>query len=115
MFDQTSPPPDRLSCGICSEVLRDPLQVCEDKHIFCRCCIDRWKDICIPTTCPMCRAPLSREEAATKEREEIQLLTVFCPSASCEWTGPLSDHEAHVAACPSVEVPCPFAEAGCAF
>jgi hypothetical protein len=74
----------RGAAGSCARVQRDPVHVCsEDKHIYCRGCIDRWKTTCIPTTCPICRALLSREESATKERDEILLLGVRCPHAGC--------------------------------
>jgi hypothetical protein len=34
-------------------------------------------------------------------------------ATSCDWTGQLKDRELHIAVCPFVEVPCPYAESGC--
>jgi hypothetical protein len=156
-----APPPDDLKCSICTEVLQDPLQVCSRvQHTYCRACITRWK--ASPNdTCPLCRAPSSREDPDSEKRIRILQLQVRCPhggsnssgsgsgqanstssssnivdtragrqqkkrkqdhgtspsmpATSCEWMGQLGEYEAHVAACPFVEVPCPFSEAGCGF
>ncbi|KAJ1432769.1 hypothetical protein B484DRAFT_447617 [Ochromonadaceae sp. CCMP2298] len=49
-----------------------------------------------------------------KKRKQGQGAEPSVP-ASCEWRGQLRHYEAHMAACPFVEVSCPFSGAGCAF
>mmetsp|Transcript_15878 Transcript_15878/g.34644 ORF Transcript_15878/g.34644 Transcript_15878/m.34644 type:complete len:392 (+) Transcript_15878:99-1274(+) len=50
-----------------------------------------------------------------KKRRQEEAVTSSAPAAFCEWTGQVREYEAHMAACPFVEVSCPFADAGCAF
>ncbi|KAJ1404714.1 hypothetical protein B484DRAFT_457230 [Ochromonadaceae sp. CCMP2298] len=107
-------PPDDLKCSICMEILRDPVQVCSQQHVYCDCCISQWKTEF--TGCPECRAPFIDMQPARLARNMILQLEVRCPEdEACGWTGQLQDTAAHVAACPFVEVSCPFADAGCAF
>jgi hypothetical protein len=73
---------DDLICSICKEVLKDPVQVCIQHHTHCRGCIAKWK--ATKKTCPDCRAPISREESARKERNKILELQVRCPNAGCD-------------------------------
>jgi hypothetical protein len=109
----TTPPRDDLTCSICFDVFRDPVQVCAFQHTYCRWCIAQAK--VTNAKCPMCRGPLVAEEPAEAKRDEILQLPVHCLHAGCEWTGPFAYYEAHKAECPFEEVPCPFADAGCAF
>mmetsp|Transcript_27538 Transcript_27538/g.62443 ORF Transcript_27538/g.62443 Transcript_27538/m.62443 type:complete len:485 (+) Transcript_27538:41-1495(+) len=153
-----------LTCGICMEVLNDPVLVCGEQHTYCRACIALWKDT--KSTCPECRVPISQGKTNRLAKNMIDKLEVRCPHAGCDgcdgggdgsgqtnsassssdipadaedghqhkksrqensaepssaaatycaWTGQVKDYEAHVAACPFMEVSCPFEEAGCTF
>ncbi|KAJ1383072.1 hypothetical protein B484DRAFT_461762, partial [Ochromonadaceae sp. CCMP2298] len=107
-----TPPPDELKCSICMKILRDPVQVCGQQHVYCSGCIYHWKEM--NSRCPQCRAPFSLEQPARLARNIILQLRVRCPEA-CKWTGQLKDLNAHVATCPFVLISCPFAEVGCGF
>jgi hypothetical protein len=74
-----APPDAKYMCGICMDVLRDPVQVCSNHHTYCRGCIAQSKST--STKCPVCREEISREETTREKRDEILLLEVRCPHA----------------------------------
>jgi hypothetical protein len=79
-----TPPEADLKCSICIDVLRDPVQVCGNRHTYCTHCIAQSK-ASNNTRCPECRAPLKEELVpATKERDEIMQLVVHCSHAVYE-------------------------------
>lgn len=42
---------DSLTCGICLEILRDPMECDNCRKHFCKWCIEKWKKNC-PFQCP---------------------------------------------------------------
>jgi len=76
-----APPDADFKCGICMEIMRDPVQICSVHHTYCVGCISRWRST--KTTCPDCRAPISREEPARILKNMIEKLEVGCPHAAC--------------------------------
>jgi hypothetical protein len=82
----TTPPVNDLKCSICLEVLRDPVQVCGQQHVYCRGCISKWK--ATNSRCPECRAPFSKkQQPARLARNMILLLDVRCPHAGVVGSG----------------------------
>jgi hypothetical protein len=80
----TQPPPERLPCRICLGVMRDPVQVCGNQHVYCRGCIGPYNTK-RAKRCPSCNAPLIVEmPPAIMASEWIsEHLQVRCPHAGC--------------------------------
>jgi hypothetical protein len=76
-----TPPPGDLVCNICTDVLRDPLQVCSEHHTYFRGCITEWR--AKDDSCPECRVPFIDEQPARLARNMILQLTVRCPHTRC--------------------------------
>ncbi|KAJ1436464.1 hypothetical protein B484DRAFT_445651 [Ochromonadaceae sp. CCMP2298] len=92
------PPPDFLRCGICMEIMRDPVLVCSNHHAYCRGCFAQWEQAA-NTNCPLCLAPLNEQPPARLARDLIKQLVVHCPHG-CKWTGQLQYCGAHLSVCP---------------
>ncbi len=63
---------EEKECGICFEVqTSDDLIATNCGHIFCRTCLQKWKDAKINLKCPMCREKLHwREPIRDWEQEQ---------------------------------------------
>lgn len=131
--------PSSFQCGVCLEVMRDPVSGCQEGHCFCLECI---KEL---SNCPMCRAPYDHNSFVKNRPAEdyIQALTVMCkhgpespaaddeisgvcnafadivkinsnPPPRCSWRGPLADLQHHLnTVCLFHPTPCSFAASGC--
>ncbi|KAI8340460.1 hypothetical protein BC941DRAFT_449975 [Chlamydoabsidia padenii] len=50
-------PCPELLCGLCSDILDDPMQVhCSEDHMFCRSCLANYQK----ASCPSCMEPLDK-------------------------------------------------------
>ena len=56
-------------CGICTNVLRNPVKCANDKHYFCRDCITQILQH--SPNCPTCKDPLTAEALVVPSRDEI--------------------------------------------
>ena len=121
----TEEPPEEFNCSICFQVMETPVQ-CNEGHMCCRACLDDY--LRRSPKCPTCSAPLPNQGYARNRAIEslIAAKTVRCehgprgkpgaapqkrqckdPAESCQWTGKLSDLEAHLKTCGYAAVPCP--------
>ncbi|ORZ02189.1 hypothetical protein BCR43DRAFT_481162 [Syncephalastrum racemosum] len=107
------PIPDLL-CGVCQDVLDDPIQVrCPEDHIFCAKCIGSY--VKQNTSCPLCMTPLDQTAFQPSKfvQRQIGRLRTRClhHDAGCPWQGVLSDD--HWKTCGFQPTECPNAQRGC--
>ncbi|KAI8982346.1 hypothetical protein BDF20DRAFT_866435 [Mycotypha africana] len=107
-------PCPELLCGICSDVLEDPLQVhCPEDHMFCKNCIE--SHIKQQPTCPLCMTNLDSKSFQLSKfaQRQISRLRIKCLYADngCTWTGLFSDN--HQSECKFKPIRCPNADKGC--
>lgn len=109
-----------LTCPICHELFKDPVQLNNHKdnpcqHIFCRGCITRHlKPLGTGKKCPMCRMPTKLKNAipASLVRRALGGIKLCCAykDKGCEWNcsmGPAAvDYLGHVKVCPLRGQPC---------
>ena len=121
----TEEPPEEFNCSICFQVMETPVQ-CNEGHMCCQACLDEY--LRRSPKCPTCSAPLPNQGYARNRAIEslIAAKTVRCehgprkepgaapqkrqrkdPAESCQWTGKLSELEAHLKTCGYAAVPCP--------
>ncbi|KAI8078644.1 uncharacterized protein BX664DRAFT_342381 [Halteromyces radiatus] len=105
-----------LLCGICSDVLCEPIQVhCGEDHMFCEGCISLFFTGKEDIRCPTCSMPLNRNAFQSSKFVERQLgrLSIKClyHNLGCTWTGSLSSD--HIQKCTVSTRPCLNAENGC--
>ncbi|XP_046859713.1 TNF receptor-associated factor 2-like [Xenia sp. Carnegie-2017] len=89
-FEDQNSARNMFECGICLEVLRDPVQICDCGHQFCALCIS---DILkTDPRCPSCRIKISREVIFDDHAANrlIKQLKVNCCYEGCNWQGCLS-------------------------
>ena len=110
-FNFTKPVPERLRCGICTKVLRDPLLTeCCGQH-FCESCLDHWFKKQNKTTCPHCRHVNFKHMLNKERKRDIEELEIQCTKqeVGCLWVGELSRLQMHLDSdkgCGYVEVQC---------
>lgn len=110
------PPAKDFICGLCLDVMNNPLQCCTEGHCYCSECI---LDAMISDRrCPLCRVKVPKTYKFVKNlavRNLIDNLEVRCnvdAQATCNWTGPLHQRAEHIKAdCPLTETEC--THAGC--
>ena len=54
-----TPPHIELQCGVCGDVMEDPMET-DCSHYFCSACLTRWFATSSAKTCPVCRAAVAR-------------------------------------------------------
>ena len=133
-FDRTlitSDIDDEMVCGICADMLLNPMMVCEEGHSLCEECIKQWQGQ-NKTTCPMCRKSLNgtfiinrplanmigrvvvkcsnerKGHKRVKRDEDVKAVPV---TEQCSWTGKLNELKVHQTLCAYRLHPCP--NAGC--
>ena len=105
---------NKLECGICLKVLKDPVQ-CPNEHHFCRSCIERSLRE-TSEACPTCQHRLT-EETLTKParylRETLQDLMIRCDNENrgCQELIKLEFLDRHVQSCGYSPTRC--SNAGC--
>ncbi|KAG2220087.1 hypothetical protein INT45_005848 [Circinella minor] len=107
------PFPD-LFCGLCQEILDDPVQVrCPEDHMFCNSCIENYLQQ--SRTCPHCLTDLdpSLFQPSKFVQRQIGRLRVRCiyHESGCTWQGILSD--THPNECSFELSECPNTKHGC--
>ncbi|KAJ8657723.1 hypothetical protein O0I10_006538 [Lichtheimia ornata] len=107
------PFPD-LFCGVCQDILEDPVQVhCPEDHIFCSNCINNYTKQ--QATCPVCQIPVdpSKFQSSKFVQRQIGRLRIRCPyhQSGCTWQGFFSDD--HPRQCAFEPAECPNANRGC--
>eukprot|EP00771_Trimastix_marina_P002790 gnl/Trimastix_PCT/3950.p1 GENE.gnl/Trimastix_PCT/3950~~gnl/Trimastix_PCT/3950.p1 ORF type:complete len:372 (+),score=18.82 gnl/Trimastix_PCT/3950:56-1117(+) len=112
-FSYVGSPNDHLSCGLCLDVMIDPFMCPHCEQIGCKICLVRaiQSQGC---KCPFCRKGLDPEgirRASVPMRRMLDELEVRCPH--CPATVQRAQLRTHLAECPSLELPCPYADAGC--
>ncbi|KAI9486738.1 MAG: hypothetical protein EXX96DRAFT_53214 [Benjaminiella poitrasii] len=107
-------PCPELLCGICSDVLEDPIQVhCPEDHMFCSKCIQEHgeKD----TRCPICLTALDKNTFQLSKfvQRQVSRLRIHCAFSAngCQWQGLISDD--HIPNCKYQPRTCPNSEKGC--
>ena len=91
-----------LHCGICLNVLKDPVMCRQNEHLFCRGCVT--PHLIYSETCPSCMQPLTVESLREAPRTVTNLLSelkIACDYAGrgCEDFVQLGNLERHVADC----------------
>ncbi|CEG65059.1 hypothetical protein RMATCC62417_01927 [Rhizopus microsporus] len=107
-------PCPELLCGICQDVLDEPIQVhCPEDHLFCSKCIQ--KHIETENTCPLCFTAIDKTSFQLSKfaQRQISRLRIQCPNHinGCPWQGLRGD--SHIEHCEYVLCPCPNTENGC--
>lgn len=72
---------DELSCGICLEIIAQPMVTKCCQQMFCAKCIEEWLKRC--KTCPNCRNVMSSEETMVAPRLVMNLLNEM--PVKCEY------------------------------
>ncbi|KAF1804279.1 hypothetical protein FB192DRAFT_1457383 [Mucor lusitanicus] len=111
LLDEPCP---ELLCGICSDILEDPMQVhCPEDHMFCSKCITCHVEQ--QSNCPICTTPLDKNTFQVSKfvTRQVGRLRIKCAYADtgCPWQGLLSDQ--HISECEYQPCTCPNADKGC--
>lgn len=96
--------PVHLKCGVCLDVLSDPVQTICCGQSYCSGCIDEQK----PGHCPHCKEALGTF-CDKKSARLINELEVYCPyHIKCDWKGYPSEVADHLKQCNIKPVACPL-------
>ncbi|KAL7332190.1 hypothetical protein PS15p_204269 [Mucor circinelloides] len=111
LLDEPCP---ELLCGICSDILEDPMQVhCPEDHMFCSKCITCHVEQ--QSNCPICTTPLDKNTFQVSKfvTRQVGRLRIKCAYSEngCPWQGLLSDQ--HISECEYQPCTCPNADKGC--
>ena len=103
-----TPVPENLHCGICLNVLRNPMQCVRNEHFFCNQCITRF--LRQAQRCPNCNEHLTLQTLRPSRviRDFVQELVIKCDNFArgCGDSVKLENLEAHVARCGFSQVQC---------
>lgn len=110
---------EKLTCTICTKVVRNPhLTACCGQN-FCSSCLTQWFTKTKKESCPHCRAEGRdfQHIPDKKAKREVNDLQVRCSNKKegCSWVGKLVDLKKHLDSengCEFVEVECPY-KCGC--
>ena len=111
-YDFVDEVPEKLTCNICTNVLRDPrLTECCGQH-FCQECLQSWFQQHKKITCPHCREEDFVHIRDKSIKREINQLQVYCSKREegCMWVGEVCSLETHLRSetgCDYVMVSCP--------
>ncbi|KAG2203032.1 hypothetical protein INT47_013248 [Mucor saturninus] len=112
LLDEPCP---ELLCGVCTDVLEDPIQVhCPEDHMFCSKCIHSHVEYG-QATCPLCFTMLDKSTFQLSKfvTRQIGRLRIQCAYSEngCPWQGLFSDN--HISECEYKPCRCPNADNGC--
>lgn len=93
--------PGELLCGVCSEVVTDPLLCTHCDHLFCSHCLEAWERGC-PNKC----AEADFTKAPRIITRILEDLKVKCEGNGCEYVGRLADMQMHEQQCGCVVTKC---------
>eukprot|EP01038_Epipyxis_sp_PR26KG_P010100 gene10100-13576_t len=104
-----STPSQDYVCGICFEILRNPMQ-CQAGHNYCRECFQ--SHLNNHQDCPQCRVKVNSLAANLFLKNMIGSMKIRClltnESKPCKWTGTVDDLESHLSTnCDWMDVNCP--------
>jgi len=99
--------PEDLTCVLCHFAFKNPVQVEECGHKFCKHCFDAMKDHaesnCVELLCPLDRQKIEITRVFKDKSGERQVLnlTVKCQNFgdNCDWTGELREALEHETKC----------------
>jgi DNA repair exonuclease SbcCD ATPase subunit len=96
--------PDRFSCAICLEIVKDPQEHEDCQRLFCGQCVTRLES----NDCPLCRSPLEGTLKAlkTEDQEVYGGLTMRCAHVGCNQTFLCTQLSEHEATCPVFPLLC---------
>eukprot|EP01063_Lacrimia_lanifica_P009344 TRINITY_DN16335_c0_g2_i1.p1 TRINITY_DN16335_c0_g2~~TRINITY_DN16335_c0_g2_i1.p1 ORF type:complete len:415 (+),score=103.62 TRINITY_DN16335_c0_g2_i1:65-1246(+) len=110
-FDYVTDVPSDLQCGICQELVRDPVVTEECGHLFCEECLA--KAASLSTACPICRREKYTTRKDHRAKRQSEGLEVKCNYKGCVWVGGYSAVFKHQALCEHRPVYCSYKEFGC--
>lgn len=105
---------EEFLCGLCSQVLLNPVTTgCE--HIFCQSCVVRKvKSRVSKPECPECNATISLNMADTSVEFKLKLLNLIITCThKCGESFVLAELPDHMEICPNAPVDCEFRLKGC--
>ena len=115
--ESVKPLPEDFECGVCLQLLKEPMLTGCCGHHFCRACIDLV--LARNHVCPLCKEDGFEAFRDKKTEREIYNLEVYCSKkfCGCQWIGELRNLDRHLdvkeGQCEFVEVGCDFAPIGC--
>ena len=105
-----------LKCGICLELVSEPVVMCKREHLFCGGCFDALFKAGLNRVCPTCKEPIGskplrapRIVATLLQRVPLACIYPGCPHTSI----PKLEYEAHKTTCPHQPAACPNRDYGC--
>ncbi|XP_066936940.1 TNF receptor-associated factor 3-like isoform X2 [Clytia hemisphaerica] len=99
-FEALNETPKEYECGICSQFLKEAVELA-CTHAFCGDCLTRCEKDKPKPSCPICRRTYNNTEKHpnhTLNRIITTSMDVKCPlkDDGCEWTGKISDFKHHL-------------------
>jgi len=99
--------PEDLVCTLCHLAFKNPLQIEECGHIFCKLCFDQMVEHAesnsLDITCPLDRQKIHIARVFKDKSDERKVLNLIvqCPNFgdNCQWTGELRDALEHENQC----------------
>jgi len=99
--------PEDLTCTLCHFAYKQPLQIEECGHTFCKECFNQTKDHAVANSldlcCPLDRQKIDVARVFNVKSEERRVLNpmVKCPNFGdkCDWTGELREVLIHEKTC----------------
>eukprot|EP00117_Sycon_ciliatum_P029202 scpid38394/ scgid23320/ TNF receptor-associated factor 3; CD40 receptor-associated factor 1; TRAFAMN len=103
---------EKLTCGSCSRLLRNPFQLgCGDR--ICESCLEKMLRESSSPRCPIDNEPFTKDQCFKDifAKREILALSTRCPSTlkrrdGCGWVGKVADVEEHEASCLYCDIKC---------
>eukprot|EP00871_Galdieria_phlegrea_P000427 jgi/Galph1/1385/GphlegSOOS_G79.1 len=94
--------PNHFICAICSDICTCPYCSQNCCHVFCKTCIQPWKE----QNCPTCRTVCKKRRPSPLAEFLILHLRLDCP-VGCSWQSAYGDYEkSHLLQCPNVVGKC---------
>lgn len=100
---------NNLYCSICIDLINKPVSLINCKHIFCKDCIEEWKNNHINTNifnCPLCRKNNIKYTYAHKLEKKIKYMKVYCKNEGCEFIIAYEKRNDHLKKCIYGEISC---------
>jgi len=99
--------PEDLTCVLCHFAFKNPVQVEECGHVFCKQCFDNMKDhsesMCVELLCPLDRQNIDVTRVFKDKRDERRVLNLMVKCQNfgdkCDWTGELREALEHETKC----------------
>ncbi|CAF3596871.1 unnamed protein product [Rotaria sordida] len=84
----------KFICPVCSLILRDPIQLTQYGHRYCRTCLNAGQETTIK--CRRCQADTAQSEIRIDRgfKNDMKSLPIDC--YFCHWTGILNNYQEHI-------------------